>query len=120
MQKRTSTQRATVRRLRSKQTDAERTLWLCLRNKGLGAAKFRRQHLIRPYIVDFCCLEQKLIVEIDGDQHAAETKINQQRTDLLASKGFRVMRFWNHEVLGKLESVLEQVGRELKSPSPSP
>lgn len=118
MQKRTSTQRATVRRLRGNQTDVERTLWLCLRNKGLGAAKFRRQHLIRPYIVDFCCLEQKLVVEIDGDQHAAETERDQQRTGILVSKGFRVMRFWNHEVLIQLESVLKQIGRELKSPSP--
>ncbi len=118
MRKRTPTQRATVRRLRSNQTEAERKLWLSLRNRGLSGVKFSRQCTIVHYIVDFCCLEHKLVVEIDGGQHALEVDIDQKRTDFLISRGFSVLRFWNHEVLTQLESVLEKIDRELGTPSP--
>ncbi len=120
MRKRIPTQRATVRRLRSNQTDAERKLWVYLRNRGLSGAKFRRQSVIGAYIVDFCCLEQKLVVEIDGGQHVVDAASDQKRTDVLMSKGFRVLRFWNHEVLAQLDLVLEHINRELKTPSPWP
>jgi adenine-specific DNA-methyltransferase len=118
MPKQSPTQRVSVRRLRSTQTDAERKLWLYLRNRGLSGAKFRRQRPIGAYIVDFCCLEQKLVVEIDGGQHVVNAERDQKRTDFLVSKGFRVLRFWNHEVLVQLELVLEHINRELKIPSP--
>ena len=116
--KRTSTQRVTVRCLRSNQTDAERKLWLRLRNRGLSGAKFSRQSPIVNYVVDFCCLEHKLVVEVDGSQHAVDVSGDQKRTDFLRSRGFRVLRFWNHEVLTQLEDVLEQIERELRMPSP--
>ena len=116
MHKQSPTQRVNVRRLRSTQTDAERKLWLYLRNRGLSGAKFRRQRAIGVYIVDFCCLEHKLIVEVDGGQHAVDAERDQKRTDFLMSKGFRVLRFWNHEVLTQMEFVLEHINRELKTP----
>ena len=118
MLKQGPTQRLNVCRLRSTQTDAERKLWFYLRNRGLSSAKFRRQRLIGAYIVDFCCLEQKLVVEVDGGQHVVDAERDQKRTDFLLSKGYRVLRFWNHEVLAQLELVLEQIDRELKTPSP--
>jgi very-short-patch-repair endonuclease len=120
MPKQSPTQRVSVRRLRSNQTDAERKLWVYLRNRGLSGAKFRRKSVIGDYIVGFCSLEQKLLVEIDGDQHVADVASDQKRTDVLMSKGFRVLRFRNHEVLAQLELVLEHINRELKAPSPWP
>ena len=87
-------------------TDAEKLLWRHLRNRELGGYKFRRQRPVGPYIVDFVCLEKKLVVEIDGGQHAGQVELDAERSDYLKEKGYRVMRFWNNEVLKETESVL--------------
>ena len=97
------------RMLRRNQTDAERLLWSRLRNKQLLGCKFRRQFPIEPYIADFVILELKLIVELDGSQHFGRVDYDQQRTAELESGGFKVIRFWNNDVLGNTEGVLEEI-----------
>ena len=82
--------------------------------------KFRRQHPIGSYIVDFCCPERKLVVEIDGGQHTIHVSKDQRREAYLVKKGYRVFRFWTHDVLTHLSSVLEQIADVVKEPSPSP
>ncbi len=110
-----------ARALRSKSTDAERILWYHLRGRRLGGYKFRRQLVIDPYIVDFACLDGKLIVEADGGQHSDQKYIDNERTRYLEDRGFCVLRFWNNEILNELHSVLECIHQELKrSPHPSP
>ena len=81
--------------------------------------KFKRQKPIGRYIVDFVCIEHRLVIEIDGGQHADRTKYDQRRDDFLRSKGYTVLRFWNNEVIQQLESVLEQIRLTL-SPAPLP
>jgi len=104
-----------ARRLRRASTDAEKLLWQKLRARQLGGAKFRRQTPIGPYIVDFVSFEHKLVVEIDGGQHSAsaERQHDTKRTTWLESQGFRVLRFWNNQVLTNLEGVLERTFQEL-------
>ena len=117
-----STSRA--RQLRSNSTDAERLLWLRLHDRGLEGAKFRRQVPFPPYIVDFCCFEAKLVVEVDGGQHSAELDKDKVRTGRMERDGFKVLRFWNNDVLSNLDGVLETIAAELqertRSTSPSP
>jgi very-short-patch-repair endonuclease len=103
------------RQLRSNSTDAERVLWQALRNRQLGGFKFRRQHPIPPYIVDFVCLEQRLIVELDGGQHAETRTYDEVRTSALEPAGYKVMRFWNNEFLNNRDAALEQVLRTLSA-----
>ena len=91
--------------LRRAMTDAERALWLVVRDRRLAGHKFRRQVTIGPYIADFVCLERSLIVEADGGQHNEEA--DAARTRYLTSQGFRVIRFWNNDVLQNLTGVLE-------------
>src|SRR4249919_1766768 len=105
-----------AKHLRVNQTDAERLLWRHLRNRQLEGDKFRRQQTIGPYIVDFVCFENKLIVEIDGGQHAVTAAYDRRRTNFLESEGFHVMRFWNNEVLGNTQSVLESIRAECARP----
>jgi very-short-patch-repair endonuclease len=115
------TQRNHARRLRRDQTDAERTLWKALRSRQFDGLKFRRQHPVGPYIVDFCCLHLKLAVELDGGQHASQTEADDRRSHGLAQAGYRVLRFWNHEVLMNLEGVLHHIAESITpSPQPSP
>jgi very-short-patch-repair endonuclease len=95
------------RSLRRGQTDAERKLWRHLRNRQVGGVKFRRQHFIAPFITDFCCPERWLIIELDGDQHGERIEADQRRTAFLENQGYRVLRFWNHDVLENIEGVLE-------------
>ena len=109
-----------ARKLRKSTTDAELRLWLQLRNRNLGGFKFRRQHPLPPYIVDFICIEQNLIVELDGGQHIEQITHDTNRTAFLESKGYRVIRFWNDDVLKKTEIVLEEVLRQLIAPHPNP
>jgi very-short-patch-repair endonuclease len=104
----------TARRLRRDSTDAERTLWLHLRDRRLEGWKFRRQVSIDPYIVDFLCLDAKLVIEVDGGQHDENRANDEVRTRFLEGFGLRVIRFWNNEVLGNLEGVLERILIELK------
>src|SRR5512135_2862526 len=86
------------RQLRIDATDAERRLWSYLRSKNLDGARFRRQHPIEGFIVDFCCIKGRLIVELDGSQHAEVPAYDEHRTRILEQQGFRVLRFWNGEV----------------------
>jgi very-short-patch-repair endonuclease len=112
-----STQRA--RQLRKDMTDAERALWMRLRRRQLLGMKFRRQQPLGAYIVDFVCLEKKLVVEVDGGQHADRQEYDAQRTRWLEEQGFRVMRFWNHQVLTEPDSVIQAVADTL-APPPAP
>ena len=91
--------------LRKTQTNAESHLWYHLRNRHLDGFKFRRQHILQGYIVDFVCLEKKLIIELDGSQHATQQEYDSQRTLELKKDGFKVLRFWNNEVLDNVEGV---------------
>jgi len=92
--------------LRASQTDAENLLWYRLRNRNLFKYKFRRQHTLQAYIVDFVCLEKSLIIELDGGQHAEQQTYDEKRTQQLKKEGFQVLRFWNNEVLNNIEGVL--------------
>jgi very-short-patch-repair endonuclease len=93
--------------LRRNQTDAERSFWLAARDRRLDGFKFRRQATIGPFIVDFLCIEAKLIVELDGGQHTPES--DAARTSFLQERGYTIMRFWNNDVLGNLPGILETV-----------
>ena len=95
-------------------TDAERLLWSKLRRRQLRKCKFRRQHCLDKYIVDFVCLEHKLVIELDGGQHAQQQAYDNQRTQDLARRGFRVLRFWNTEVLLELHVVLDTIWHQLE------
>ena len=107
-----------ARQLRQSMTDAERRLWSALRAKRFAHWKFRRQEPLGPYIADFVCHEGRLVIEVDGGQHA-DSSTDAARDRWFADHGYRVLRFWNNEVLGQRDAVLEQVLLAL-SPSPSP
>ena len=112
-----------ARKLRHQSTDAERMLWKYLRAHRMAGYKFKRQVVIEPYIVDFTCLEARLIVEADGGQHLEQVEDDLQRSVFLESLGYKVVRFWNHEILCDIHSVLEQIHSyliEAPSPQPSP
>jgi very-short-patch-repair endonuclease len=96
-----------ARQLRKDLTEAEKYLWYVLRSKNLGI-KFRRQAVIGRYIVDFVCFEKRLIIEVDGEQHA-ENSVDTTRDQRLRQEGFKVLRFWNHEVLGNREGVVGEI-----------
>jgi very-short-patch-repair endonuclease len=97
------------RSLRLLSTDAESKLWYWLRDRRLGGFKFRRQYPIGRYIVDFCCYEQRLIVELDGAPHLSSRLYDAERTQNLEKFGFRVLRFWNSEVLGHVHVVSNKI-----------
>jgi very-short-patch-repair endonuclease len=102
-------------------TEAEHLLWLHLRDRQLVGAKFRRQQPIGRYFTDFCCIEHQLIIEVDGGQHDEEEEYDRKRTAYLQKCGYRVVRFWNNEVLGELAGVLETIAEEIiGSPHPDP
>ena len=98
-----------ARHLRKNQTEAETLLWSRLRAKQLAGYRFRRQHPIRGYVVDFVCLEKKLVIELDGSQHVEQASADMVRTASIERDGFRVIRFWNNDVFGNLDGVLEQI-----------
>ncbi|MDD4928453.1 MAG: endonuclease domain-containing protein [Gallionella sp.] len=95
--------------LRRNQTDAERRLWYHLRAHRFMGIKFKRQKPAGRFIVDFICSEEKLIIELDGGQHAESVDYDQQRDSWLRGEGYTVLRFWDNEVLGEMERVLEQI-----------
>ena len=105
-----------ARELRQEQTNAEKALWMRLRSRQLQGVKFRRQQPIGPYIVDFASFERKLIIEIDGGQHSEETikERDEKRTIGLKERDYRIIRFWNNEVLTNLEGVLERIREALR------
>ncbi|OGE87973.1 MAG: hypothetical protein A3J07_02205 [Candidatus Doudnabacteria bacterium RIFCSPLOWO2_02_FULL_49_13] len=104
------------RSLRKNQTPWENKLWYNLRAKRFKGYRFRRQFVIGYYIVDFCCFEKKLIIELDGGQHNEEqTQLNdKERTEFLKSQGFKVIRFWNNDIQKNLPEVLETILDNLK------
>jgi very-short-patch-repair endonuclease len=111
------------RDLRKRSTDAEQLLWQHLRNRQLNGHKFRRQHAIGPFVGDFACIEAGLVIELDGGQHVDDAEADARRTAYLQAQGFRERRYWNDEVLLRLEDVLADVLRALEerpSPQPSP
>jgi very-short-patch-repair endonuclease len=108
-----------TRDLRKNLTDAERRLWSRLRGQQFREFKFRRQAPIGPSIVNFAYFERKVIVELDGSQHAVRVEKDEARTRWLVSQGFRVLRFWNHEVFEDLDTILEGIWLAL-APHPDP
>ena len=106
------------RALRRNMTDAERKLWQYLRRNQLGV-KFRRQHPFENYILDFVCLPLGLVIEVDGGQHMEQAEHDAKRTALLEGAGFRVLRFWNNQVLNELDAVVEMI-RVTIEPHPHP
>lgn len=119
-----------ARELRRNLTDVERLLWSRLRGRRFAGYKFRRQMTIGRYVVDFVCLERRLILELDGGQHSERKQYDAARTAWLNSQGFEVLRFWNHETLEDWDAVEEVIWRWLQrdtvventplTPSPSP
>jgi very-short-patch-repair endonuclease len=113
-----------ARELRNNPTDAERALWRYLRSSQLEGVKFRRQQPIEGYIVDFVSFDRRIIIELDGGQHAEDAFRDKQRDTCLVLNGFTVMRFWNNEVFENIEGVLEVIRQrcvEAVSPtSPTP
>ncbi|MFQ5735901.1 MAG: endonuclease domain-containing protein [Thermodesulfobacteriota bacterium] len=101
---------------RKNPTDAEKFLWKHLRSKQFEGLKFRRQEPVGRYIADFICHDRKIVIEVDGGQHA-EDPGDRERDDWFKAQGYSVVRFWNNEVLGNIEGVLEKI-REICSPSP--
>ena len=97
--------------MRHTATDAENLMWQLFRNKRFMNLKFRRQHVIAPYIVDFFCHELGLVIELDGSQHGTDDAVeyDAERTQFLEALGLKVVRYWNHEVLGNTEVVLEDL-----------
>lgn len=112
--------RVRARSLRKDPTDAESLLWYHLRDRRLGNHKFRRQHPIGPYFADFACLEAKLIVELDGGQHVDAATYDESRTRFIETQGYRVLRFWNNEVLTQTDAVRERILQALQEANPHP
>ena len=104
-----------ARSLRKSTTDAERKLWSVLRRHQIDGHRFRRQHPIGVYVVDFVCLAEKLVIEVDGGQHAESVSKDDARTAWLGSRGYRVLRFWNNDVLGNTAGVAEDIRAALLS-----
>jgi very-short-patch-repair endonuclease len=114
--------RSNAKRMRREPTEAEKLFWWELRDRRLEGHKFKRQYLVGGYIADFVCIERKLIVELDGGQHAEATEYDEKRSAVLQSLGFRVLRIWNAEIFTNMEGVIDAVLAELArgSVSPSP
>ncbi|MEO5574516.1 MAG: endonuclease domain-containing protein [Gammaproteobacteria bacterium] len=112
-----------ARTLRSNPTDAEKLLWKHLRLRQLHGYKFRRQFPLGSYIVDFVCLEARLVIEVDGGQHIEQSMQDERRTEWLRQQGFTVLRFWNNQVLQETEAVKVVISEALcllLAPHPSP
>ena len=111
----------TARNLRKKSTDVERYLWNYLRRNQLNGFKFRRQEPIGRYIVDFVNFKRKIVIEVDGGQHAIEKAKDRKRDKWLMEQGFEVLRFWDNDVLRNIEGVLEVIRNKLLlTPHPNP
>ena len=109
-----------TRELRKNLTEAERTLWRYLRLRQIDGNKFRRQQPIGKYIVDFVCFGKKLIVEVDGGQHNEQLIYDSERNELLERQRFRILRFWNNQVLKEIDAVKERIMEALSSNSYTP
>jgi len=102
------------RDLRRQSSDAEIRLWAVLRGRQLAGYKFRRQHPIGPFIADFACIEHRIVVEADGGQHNGSAA-DMRRTEWLAGRGWRVLRFWNNEILANTEGAVEAILAALRA-----
>ncbi len=109
-----------ARRLRESQTNAELALWLRLRNRRLAGWKFKRQVPIDRFVVDFYCAGGKLVIELDGGQHAFQVSRDAERTQALSAMGYLVLRFWNNDVLANIEGVLSDILLTLSKATPVP
>jgi len=110
-----------ARSLRKRSTDAERLLWRHLRARQLDGLKFRRQEPIGKYIVDFVCFERRVIVEVDGGGHATEKGKDSKRDGWFRERGFKVLRFWNTDVIGNTDAVIAAIGESCANhPPPAP
>jgi very-short-patch-repair endonuclease len=110
-----------VRALRRNMTDAERSIWRILRSSQIDGHRFRRQVPFGPYIADFVCHDARLIIEIDGGQHDRSVPDEVKRTRFLQDQGYRILRFWNNEVLSNLEGVRAILAHDLRRhPHPNP
>ena len=98
-----------ARQLRGNSTNAERLLWSKLRDRRLMGLKFRRQRPMGPYILDFLCVERKLVIELDGGQHQQRIEYDGRRTRWLRSRAYTVLRFWNNEVLEDIDAVIDSI-----------
>ena len=105
---------ARARLLRKSPTPAEGKLWAYLRHTPPAGASFRRQHTIGNYVVDFCAVKKKLIIELDGSQHFDQVEYDANRTAFLESLGYRVIRFWNNEVMDDIEGVYRAILKALE------
>jgi very-short-patch-repair endonuclease len=103
-----------AKKLRQDQTEAEAKLWSYLRAHRLENVGFRRQHAIGNYIVDFCAPRRKLIIELDGSQHLEQQEYDTERTKFLEQRGYKVLRFWNDEVLNDIDLVLQVILENLE------
>ena len=117
--------RERARQLRGHQTEAEERLWFHLRAHRFMGLKFKRQKPMGRYILDFICYAPKLVIELDGGQHAEQVAADRERDAWLEAQGFRVLRFWNNQVLGETDAVLEAIRRavlvaEAEDPLPNP
>ena len=108
-----------ARDLRGTATDAEERLWYFLRDRRFLGAKFRRQVPVGPYVVDFLCVSASLVIEADGGQHAERAVYDGERTAYLEARGYRVLRFWNNDVMQNIEGVMQAIAMTL-TPDPSP
>lgn len=106
--------RIRARCLRTETTDAERCLWYFLRRRQQHGHKFRRQHPVAGYIVDFACVAKRIAIELDGGQHLEAQEYDEMRTAVLERQGYRVLRFWNDDVLLRTQEVLEVIWRALE------
>jgi adenine-specific DNA-methyltransferase len=111
--------KAWAKEMRKQMPVAEVLLWKLLRNRSIAGAKFRRQHPVGRYILDFYCDEQKLAIELDGSQHADHSEYDQRRDEFLNALGIRVLRFWNNQLLQETEVVLEVIYLTLSNPPAS-
>src|SRR5260221_11883803 len=115
-----------ARRLRGNPTEVEKRMWRRIRKRQLHGHRFRRQVPLGPYVVDFACIELSLIIEVDGGQHSWLEKQDAMRTDWLEAHGWRVVRFWNNDVIENIHGVLERLvielgnGGDIPHPDPPP
>lgn len=108
-----------AQRLRREMTDAETWLWRHLRDRQIAGAKFRRQQPIGPFVADFVCQSARLIVEADGSQHC-DSRSDSRRDGWLSGRGYRILRFWNNDILTNMDGVLAAIHAALTSPHPNP
>ena len=109
------THRTRARRMRKNPTDAERVLWTHLRKRRIHGYRFRRQHPITPFIADFACPQLCLVIELDGSQHDENRKADESRSYRLSEAGYRVIRFWNTDVLHDIGTVLDAISNEVEN-----